>query len=108
MSEKRRPPRERAAGRSSDDPARETKGVENAVDGATTEGTSLRDWIVVLALLTSFLLIPWGLILLPASGIVSGPIGLSFSDAYLVVPLIPAVGLGAIAVWSAVAARRSG
>lgn len=73
----------------------------------TTDDGARRHWIVIVSLLASFLVIPWTLIALSSVGFGSGSIGVPYRDAYLVLPLVPAVGLGLIAVWSAVTARRS-
>lgn len=52
-----------------------------------------RDWVLVGAIVLSFLVIPATILVLP-------PVE-PFRFAYLVLPLIPAIILGAIAVWSA-------
>jgi hypothetical protein len=65
-----------------------------------------RGWVLVGAVVVSFLVIPWAIILLPrAEGLVTS-LGLGLRDAYLVLPLVPAIGLGTLAVWAAVASRR--
>jgi len=80
-------------------------------DGRTADQpTSLgwRGWVLVGALVVSFLVVPWAIILLPRAQGFLGSVGLGWRDAYLVLPLIPALGLGVLAVWAAVAARRDG
>lgn len=65
-----------------------------------------RGWVLVFALVVSFIVVPWSLILFPpARGGLAG-LGLPFRDAYLVVPLIPALGLGVLGVWTAIRARQ--
>lgn len=65
-----------------------------------------RGWVLVAALVASLIVVPWTLIALPGmQGFVSS-LGLGLRDAYLVLPLLPALGLGALAVWSAVASRK--
>lgn len=59
-------------------------------------------WVVLGVLGLAFLAIPWGLIALPTIQESIRVAGLSFRDAYLVVPLVPAIGLGALGVWLAV------
>lgn len=67
-----------------------------------------RGWVVVGALVVSLVVVPWTIIALPqASGFLES-LGLGWRDAYLVLPLVPALGLGALAVWAAVANRRPG
>ena len=54
-----------------------------------------RSWVLVGAIAISFLLVPAVVLLSP-------PTGFSFTFAYLILPMIPAIGLGIIAVWSSV------
>ncbi|CCQ32471.1 hypothetical protein HLRTI_002370 [Halorhabdus tiamatea SARL4B] len=71
-------------------------------------GTSSRDgWLVIGALAIALVVIPWALIVLPEARGIVGAIGFSMRDAYLVVPLVPAIGLGVVGVWTAIRARRS-
>ena len=56
-----------------------------------------RGWVLVGAIVVSFLVIPTIIVLYPHVGTM---FGLSFWDAYLVLPMIPAVVLAAIAVWA--------
>mgnify|MGYP000005855845 CR=1 FL=1 len=65
-----------------------------------------RGWALVGALVVSLLVIPWTIIYLRQAQSFLASLGLGLRDAYLVLPLIPAFGLGALAVWSAVASRR--
>ncbi|MFB6184765.1 MAG: hypothetical protein ABEI96_09450 [Haloarculaceae archaeon] len=62
-------------------------------------------WLVVGMLVVAFLVVPGIIVALPATGgrLV---VGLSLRDAYLVLPLIPALGLATVAVWAAVRSRR--
>lgn len=65
-----------------------------------------RGWVVVGVLVLSFLVVPWALILLPtAQGTVAG-LGMSWRDTYLVVPLLPALLLGLVGVWTALRSRQ--
>lgn len=59
-----------------------------------------RGWVLVAWLVVSFLVVPGALYFLPrAQGFVSS-LGLALRDAYLVLPLVPALALGALAVWA--------
>jgi hypothetical protein len=59
-----------------------------------------RGWVLVVAILFAFVVIPAMLYFLPrAQGFVSS-LGLSLRDAFLVLPLLPAILLGALAVWA--------
>lgn len=65
-----------------------------------------RGWTLVGALVLALLVIPWTIIYLQQAQTFLSSFGLGLRDAYLVLPLLPAMGLGALAVWSAVASRR--
>ncbi len=56
-----------------------------------------RGWILVGAIFVSFFVIPGILLAYPHFGTV---FGLGLRDAYLVLPLVPALVLGALAVWA--------
>ncbi|WP_276258826.1 hypothetical protein [Haloglomus litoreum] len=59
-----------------------------------------RGWTLVVAILFAFVVIPAMLYFLPrAQGFVAS-LGLSLRDAFLVLPLLPALVLGALAVWA--------
>lgn len=64
-----------------------------------------RGWTLVGAIVVAFLVVPALILYLPASRDLVQAIGLTVRDAYLVLPLLPAFGLGAIAVWSAIRMR---
>ena len=82
----------------------EPRGSTAFEDGAWTQ--DWRVWIVLSGLLIGLVVVPWSLILLPTVQDSVGVLGFSFRDAYLVVPLIPALGLGALGVWTALRSRR--
>lgn len=72
----------------------------------TDDSFGWRGWVLVGVLVLSFLVIPWALILLPtARGALAG-VGLPWRETYLVAPLIPALVLGIVGVWTALHARR--
>lgn len=89
----------------------ESARTDRAESGSSTAGgegekaLGWRGWVLVGAVLVSFFAIPWTIILLPRAQGVLGSLGLGWRDAYLVLPLVPALGLGALAVWAAVANR---
>lgn len=65
-----------------------------------------RGWLLVGALAVCLLVIPGVILFLPAAEPFLESLGLSMRDAYLALPMVPAVILGALAVWSALASRR--
>lgn len=60
------------------------------------ETFGLRGWVLVGVLVLSFLVVPAVIVFVP-------PAALPFEVAFLILPLLPALLLGAIAVWSALA-----
>jgi hypothetical protein len=66
-----------------------------------------RGWLLVGAIVVSFLIIPGAIVALPTAQEQVASLGLSLRDAYLVLPLLPAFALGGLAVWSAIATRRA-
>ena len=78
-----------------------TAGVDT--DGASTSNNTADDgfgkqgWLLVAGVVGCFLVIPGVIYLRPA---VPAAAGLPFFATFLVLPLIPAVILGALAVWS--------
>lgn len=66
-----------------------------------------RGWTLVGAIVVAFLVVPAAILYLPAARGVVQSVGLTVRDAYLVLPLLPAFGLGAIAVWSAIRTRSN-
>jgi hypothetical protein len=65
-----------------------------------------RGWVVVAALVVAFLVVPWVIVLLPPAQTSIAAFGLTLRDTYLVVPLLPALVLGALGVWAALRARQ--
>ncbi|MFB6172025.1 MAG: hypothetical protein ABEJ23_05780 [Haloarculaceae archaeon] len=81
-----------------DPAADEESGVE--VSGERDRTFGWRGWVLVGFLIVAFLVVPGALYYLPrAQGAVTS-LGLSLRDAYLVLPLLPALLLGALAVWA--------
>ncbi|MFC7175858.1 hypothetical protein [Halosegnis marinus] len=60
----------------------------------------LRGWILVGWLVVSIVVIPAVLFYIPQAGAFTKSLGLGYRDAFLVLPLLPALGLGALAVWA--------
>ncbi|PSP75998.1 hypothetical protein BRC86_02495 [Halobacteriales archaeon QS_3_64_16] len=58
------------------------------------ESFGLRGWVLVGILLLAFLVVPTIILFVP-------PAALPFEVAFLILPLLPAILLGAVAVWSA-------
>jgi len=82
---------------------------ETGADGETgtdDEGLGWRGWVLVGGLIVAMVVVPWTLVFLPEMQGFVESLGLGLRDAYLVLPMIPAVGLGILAVWAAVASRR--
>lgn len=59
-----------------------------------------RGWLLIGTLAVAFVLAPAMILYLPHAEPAS--FGLTFRDAYLVLPLVPAIALGAVAVWAAI------
>ena len=73
---------------------------------ASDDAFGWRGWVLVGVLIVAFVIVPWALILLPTAQSGIGALGLSWRDTYLALPMIPALALGALGVWTALAARR--
>ncbi|MFB6200604.1 MAG: hypothetical protein ABEI98_01190 [Halorhabdus sp.] len=72
----------------------------------TAEGIGNRvAWLVVGTLTVALVAIPVTVAFLPVGRGAIEAIGLPFRDAYLVLPLVPAVGLGLLGVWTALRER---
>jgi hypothetical protein len=64
-----------------------------------------RGWLLVGSIVVSFFVIPGAILYLPYAQDLIAASGLAWRQAYLVLPMIPAVLLGAIAIWTAVSSR---
>lgn len=74
---------------------------------ADENGFDWRGWTLVAAIVVAFFAVPVAVLYLPeAQGFIRS-IGFTVRDGYLVLPLVPAFGLGVLAVWSAVRSRSS-
>ena len=75
-------------------------------DGVTepdADGFGRKGWALTAVLFTCVLVIPGIIYVYPYA---AGALGFSFFQTYLALPLIPAVLLGLVAVWSMTAATR--
>jgi ABC-type glycerol-3-phosphate transport system permease component len=73
---------------------------------APADSFGWRGWVLVGMIVLAFLVIPAAILVLPQAQGLLGELGLGMRDAYLVLPLPAAILLGAVAVWSALSARR--
>lgn len=83
-----------------DEPARTTKAYLNPEERAEQE-FDRRGWLLVATLTVAFVVVPATILYLPHAKPIITALGLTFRDAYLVLPLVPALALGAVAVWTA-------
>lgn len=69
------------------------------VDGAGRE-FGWRGWLLVAWILVALVVVPALLFYIPQAGSFTKSLGLGYRDAFLVLPLVPALVLGALAVWA--------
>jgi hypothetical protein len=60
----------------------------------------LRGWLLVAWLVVALIVVPALLFYIPQAGAFTKSIGLGYRDAFLVLPLVPALVLGVLAVWA--------
>lgn len=91
-----------------DEPSRTTKAYLDGPKGGDRSDREFdrRGWLLVGALAVAFLIAPATILYLPHAEPVITSLGLTFRDAYLVLPLVPALALGTVAVWTAVGSVR--
>lgn len=94
------------------DPDEDGSGYVHRPDGRPgrpddERGFDWRGWVLVGTVAFAFLVAPGALLVLPSVQAQVAALGLSMRDAYLTLPLVPAILLGAVAVWSAVRSRAS-
>lgn len=77
---------------------------DDGAQGAKPRGTErefgLRGWLLVAWLLVALVVVPAVLFYIPQAGTFTKSIGLGYRDAFLVLPLVPALVLGVLAVWA--------
>ena len=78
-------------------------GADPAGSEPEADGFGRKGWALTAVLFTCILVIPGIIYVYPYA---AGAFGFSFFQTYLALPLIPAVLLGAVAVWSMTAATR--
>lgn len=92
------------SGRPGDDPT--TVSPESTTEPEDSDGLGWHGWVLVGGLIIAMVLVPWAVVFLPRMQGFLGSLGLGVRDAYLVLPMVPALGLGLLAVWAAIAYRR--
>ncbi len=75
---------------------------DGTADSESPESIHRASWLLVGALFIAFFFVPAIILYLPHAGPVIESLGLTFRDAYLVLPLFPGFVLALIAVYSAV------
>jgi len=78
----------------------EQTGRPSQVEAA--EELDWRGWLLVVAVVLSFLVVPVFVLFIPQMSDLIASFGFSARQAYLVFPMLPALGLGVISVWAAV------
>lgn len=97
--------RETAPREVSDDQSRSTAG--RPAQAPSGDGPfDWRGWVLVGVVVVAFLVIPVSILLVPQAQAVLGTFNIPWQDAYWALPMIPAILLGATAVWAAVSSRR--
>ncbi|MFC4357507.1 hypothetical protein ACFO0N_06025 [Halobium salinum] len=82
----------------------ETTGEEaGGTEGAEPGGFGRAGWLLVVAVVLSTLVVPGLIYLFPAA---PASLGLPFLATYLALPMVPAVLLGLVAVWTMTGAKR--
>jgi hypothetical protein len=71
------------------------------------EAFGWRGWLLVGIVVLSFLVVPATILFLPQAEPAVRSLGLTLRAAYLALPMIPALLLGATAVWAAVRSRSA-
>jgi hypothetical protein len=59
-----------------------------------------RGWLLVAWIVVALVIVPVLLFYIPQAGAFTKSIGLGYRDAFLVLPLVPALVLGLLAVWA--------
>lgn len=85
---------------SADDP-RTTKAYLDSATPSEEQEFGRRGWILVGMLFIAFAVVPATILYLPQARPFIASLGLTWQDAYLTLPLVPALVLGAMAVWVA-------
>lgn len=86
---------------------RTSKAYLNQADGPDEQEFGRKGWMLVVTLVIAFIIVPATILYLPQARPAIASLGLTYRDAYLVLPLLPALLLGAMAVWVAVGNRTA-
>lgn len=78
---------------------RTTKAYLDQADGPDDQEFDRKGWLLVATLVVAFIIVPATILYLPQARPAIASLGLTYRDAYLVLPLFPALLLGAVAVW---------
>lgn len=81
---------------------RTTKAYLDSGDSPDEREFGRQGWLLVATLFVAFVIVPATILYLPQARPVIASLGLTYRDAYLVLPLLPGLVLGAMAVWVAV------
>lgn len=98
------PDPEQGADHTSDQESSETSGSRQTGRPESVEPAeemNWRGWLLVGAVLVCFLVIPVLILFIPQAQSLLGSLGLTRRQAYLAMPMIPAILLGITAVWAA-------
>lgn len=82
------------------DEGRPRSEYDEAAARADSQEFDWRGWVLVGIIIISFLVVPAIILALPYAGGTLAALGLTWRDTFLVLPLIPALALGAAAVWA--------
>jgi hypothetical protein len=93
--------RERTASEEQRDGPRTTKAYLPGDERPDEQEFGRRGWMLVGMLFIAFAVVPAMILYLPQARPLIASLGLTYRDAYLVLPLIPALVLGVMAVWVA-------
>ena len=85
------------------DAEEDLRGDAAASSEPEADGFGRKGWVLTAVLFTCVLVIPGIIYVYPYA---AGALGFSFFATYLALPLVPAILLGAVAVWSMTAATR--
>jgi hypothetical protein len=75
-------------------------GGDSDDDPETDREFGWQGWVLVGMLFVAFVVVPVLLYFVPRAQWLAGSLGLGYRDAFLVLPLVPALALGALAVWA--------
>jgi hypothetical protein len=83
-----------------DEDGRPRSEYDEAAARADDQEFDWRGWVLVGVIVISFFVAPGILLALPHAGGLLSTLGLTWRDTFLVVPLVPALALGMVAIWA--------